>query len=48
MTAPDDESVNWGFLVGVVVVGWLLIALVVATVVGHGIGFSAGSDSDSE
>jgi hypothetical protein len=48
MTVPDDESVNWGLLGGVEVVGWLLIALVVATVVGQGIGFGAGSNSDSE
>jgi hypothetical protein len=40
--------VNWGLLVTVVLLGWLVIALVVATIVGHGIAAGAGGDSERD
>ena len=39
---------SWALFAAVVLLGWLLIALVVATVIGHGIAVGAGSDSDSD
>jgi|RhiMethySRZTD1v2_1073278.scaffolds.fasta_scaffold254514_3 hypothetical protein len=48
MTAADHKSVSWELLVAVVLLGWLVMALVIATVVGHGTVLGTGSDSDSE
>jgi hypothetical protein len=36
--------VSWASLLAVVLLSWLAIALVVGTVVGHGIAFGTGSD----
>jgi hypothetical protein len=43
----DDESVHWASLIAVVLLSWLGIALVVGTVVGHGIAFGTCSDLES-
>jgi hypothetical protein len=36
--------VNWLSLIAVAILSWLAIALVVGTVIGHGIAFGTGSD----
>jgi hypothetical protein len=46
-TAADHESVHWEWVAAVVLLCWLVIALVVAAVVGHGIAFGMGNDPDS-
>jgi hypothetical protein len=40
--------VSWELLVAVVLLSWLVIGLVVATVVGYGIAFGTRSNSNSE
>jgi hypothetical protein len=45
MIASDDQSVSWTSLLPVVLLGWLVVALAVGTIVGHGIAFGTGSDS---
>lgn len=41
---PMMRIVSWASLLAVVLLSWLAIALVVGTVVGHGIAFGTGSD----
>jgi hypothetical protein len=40
------ESMSWIPLLAVGVLGWLAIALTVGTIVGHGIAFGTGSESE--
>jgi len=42
----DHENVNWASFVAVVLLSWLGVALAVGTIVGHGIAFAAGSNSE--
>lgn len=42
----DDESVSWVPLAAVILLGWLVVALAVGTIVGHGIEFGTRIDSD--
>jgi hypothetical protein len=44
--AADAMSMNWVSLLGVVLLSWLAVALVVGTIVGHGIVLGADSASD--
>jgi hypothetical protein len=39
---------GWELLLTAVLLSWLVIALIVAAVVGHGINVGVGTDSDSE
>lgn len=48
MSAADHKSVGWELIVAVVLLGWLVIALVIATVVGRGTFLGTGRDSDSQ
>jgi len=36
-------GMSWWFLIAVVLLGWLGVALVVGSIVGHGIAFGAGT-----
>lgn len=38
------DSVSWASLVAIVLLGWLVVALAVGAIVGHGIAFGTGSD----
>jgi hypothetical protein len=38
-------AMDWPHLLGVCLVSWLAVALMVGTIVGHGIAFGTGSDS---
>jgi hypothetical protein len=40
------KNVTWASLMAVVLLSWLGVALMVGTVVGHGIAFGTGSDSE--
>jgi|tagenome__1003787_1003787.scaffolds.fasta_scaffold20725874_1 hypothetical protein len=40
----DTHRVSWASLVSVGLLGWLAIALIIGTIVGHGIAFGTGSD----
>jgi len=42
----DGQDVDWLSLIAVAILSWLTIALVVGTVVGHGIAFGTGTDRD--
>jgi hypothetical protein len=46
MIWADDASVSWASLVAVVLLSWLGVALVTGTIIGHGIAFGTGSDSE--
>jgi hypothetical protein len=46
MLNSDDASVSWASPAAVVLLSWLGIALTVGTIIGHGIAFGAGSDSE--
>jgi hypothetical protein len=46
MIAADYESVSWASLLSVILLIWLAVAIGVGTIVGHGIAFGTGSDSD--
>jgi hypothetical protein len=40
-----EMSVHWASLISAVLLSWLAVALVVGTLVGHGIAFGTRSDS---
>jgi hypothetical protein len=40
----DTHRMSWASLVSVGLLGWLAIALLIGTIVGHGIAFGTGSD----
>lgn len=46
MMLGNDQRMNWASLLAAVVLSWLAVALVVGTLVGHGIAFGTQSDSD--
>jgi hypothetical protein len=46
MITADDAGVSWASLVAVVLLSWLGVALAAGTIIGHGIAFGTGSDSD--
>jgi hypothetical protein len=46
MISADDAGVTWVSLFAVVALCWLGVALAVGTIVGHGIAFGTGSDSE--
>jgi len=46
MIPGDDRSVSWASDAAVFLLSWLSVALVVGTIVGHGIAFSNRRDSE--
>jgi hypothetical protein len=46
MISADDRRMSWAPFAAVVLLGWLSVALVVATMVGHGIALGSRFDSD--
>lgn len=42
----DDARMSWASLMAVVLLSWLGVALVTGTIIGHGIAFGTGSDSE--
>jgi len=48
MTATDHENVSWELVVAVLLLGWLVIAFVIAALVGHVTVLGTRGDADSE
>jgi len=46
MIPGDDRGVSWASDAAVVLLSWLSVALVVGTIVGHGIAFGNRRDSE--
>ena len=46
MIPADDARMSWASLMAVVLLSWLGVALVTGTIIGHGIAFGTGNNSE--